>query len=87
MEPTSAADQRRAGLRAYGQEMFTFGKEYGRFAETINAMATSRLAIQKQLSPAWDLAFAWLEDEPFHHHPALPLSVPLAMLTIVGLAY
>eukprot|EP00435_Cladocopium_sp_Y103_P015061 s334_g3.t1 len=69
-------------LICYGQEMFLSGKAYGRFAETINAVSTSRPAIRKQLSPAWDLAFAWLADEPFQHHPALPLSILLSMLTI-----
>lgn len=34
----------------------------------------------KQLVSAWDLAFAWLADEPFQHHPALPLSVLLALM-------
>lgn len=37
--------------------------------------------IRKQLAPAWDLAFAWLANEPHQHHPALPLSVLLAVLT------
>ena len=37
--------------------------------------------IRKQLAPAWDVAFAWLADEPRQHHPALPLSVLLAALT------
>ena len=37
--------------------------------------------IRKQLAPAWDVAVAWLADEPRHHHPALPLSVLLAALT------
>lgn len=37
--------------------------------------------IRKQLVPAWDVAFAWLADEPRQHRPALPLSVLLAALT------
>ena len=36
----------------------------------------------KNLSPAWDLAFSWLQDEPRIHHPALPLSVLLALVTL-----
>jgi len=67
-------------LIQYGQQMFLAGRAYGKFAETINAIATFRPALRKQLSPAWDLAFAWLADEPFQHHPALPLSILLAML-------
>ena len=30
------------------------------------------------LVSAWDLAFAWVTDEPTSHHPAMPLSVLLA---------
>ena len=69
-------------LTLYGQEMFLTGKAYGRFAETINAVATARPIIKKQLGPAWDLAFAWLADEPFQHHLAMPLSVLLSMMTL-----
>ena len=38
--------------------------------------------MKKHLSQAWDLAFAWLADEPGQHHPALPLSVLLSMTSI-----
>ena len=37
--------------------------------------------IKKQLTPCWDLAFAWLADEPHQHHRALPASILLAMMT------
>lgn len=33
-----------------------------------------RPVVKKQLTAAWDLAFAWLQDEPHNHHPAIPLS-------------
>ena len=33
---------------------------------------------------AWDLAFAWVADEPVNHHPALPKSI---LLAIAGLAF
>ena len=45
------------------------------------------------MATAWDVAFAafaWLVDEPHQHHPALPLSALLAMLTVAlswGWAY
>ena len=68
-------------LVLFGQEMFLSGKTYGSFSETINAIGAARPLIRKQLAPAWDLAFAWLADEPHQHHPALPLSVLLAALT------
>jgi len=68
-------------LVMFGQDMFLSGKTYGAFSETINAIGAARPLIRKQLAPAWDLAFAWLADEPHQHHPALPLSVLLAVLT------
>ena len=64
-----------------GQELYL---SYGTFSETINAVAAARPLVRKQLTPAWDLAFAafaWLADEPHQHHPALPLSILLAMLS------
>jgi len=69
-------------LVAYGQQMFLSGRAYGRYAETINAVATARPALNKHLSMAWDLAFAWLQ-----HHPALPSSVLLAGLPSLGMAF
>ena len=34
------------------------------------------------MTGAWDLAFAWLVDEPHQHHPALPLSVLVGMMCV-----
>ena len=50
--------------------------------QTINAISMIRPSLKKNFSPAWDLAFSWLQDEPHVHHPALPLSVLLAMSTL-----
>ena len=58
-------------LVCYGQEMYRAGKAYGKYAETINV----RPAVRKMLAPAWDLAFAWLADEPYQHHQAMPISI------------
>eukprot|EP00435_Cladocopium_sp_Y103_P038785 s1447_g10.t1 len=69
-------------LTLYGQELFKTGKAYGIFAETINSVAAARPQIRKSLTQAWDYAFSWLADEPFGHHPALPASVLLALLSI-----
>ena len=83
--------ERIAGLLVeYGKEMYYAGKAYGIFAETINAVTVERPLIRRQLIQAWDLAFAWLMDEPYGHHPAMPLSVMLAMVTVAmtwGWAY
>ena len=70
-------------LISYGQDMFLSGKAYGKFAETINAVAQARPVIRKQLVGAWDLAYAWLSDGPGDHHPALPLSILLSMVSLV----
>ena len=67
-------------LVMYGQEMILAGKAYGKFAETINGVAAARPIFRKQLVAAWDLAFAWLADEPFQHHPALSLAILLALM-------
>ena len=69
-------------LVTFGRELFAAGKSYGQFSETINSIAMLKPLIKRQLTPAWDLAFAWLADEPHQHHPALPVSILLAMLTI-----
>lgn len=57
-------------------------RAYGRYAETINAVATARPALKQHLTKASDLAFAWPADEPFQHHPALRLSVLLAVCSV-----
>ena len=69
-------------LAEYGRELFTAGKAYGQYSETINAVAMMKPIVKRQLASAWDVAFAWLVDEPHQHHPALPLSVLLAVLTV-----
>ena len=65
-------------LVEYGKSLYYAGKAYGRFSETINAVGSRRPLLRRQLIGAWDLAFAWVADEPHQHHPALPLSVLLA---------
>ena len=66
----------------YGKELFRAGKAYGVFAETINSVAVERPLIRRQLTSAWDLAFAWLADEPHAHHPAMPISLMAAMVVV-----
>ena len=71
-----------AQLVEYGKQMFYAGKSYGRYAETINAVAQRRPLFKKQLTKAWDLAFAWVADEPHAHHPAMPASILVSLVTI-----
>ena len=69
-------------LVAYGKSLFYAGKPYGRFSETINAISARRPLVRRGLASAWDLAFAWLMDEPSSHHPAMPVSLVLALAAL-----
>ena len=62
-------------LAEYGRELFTAGKAYGQYSETINAVAMTKPIVKRQLASAWDVAFAWLVDEPHQHHPVLTVSL------------
>lgn len=69
----------------YGKEMYSSGKSYGSYgiyAETVNSIGAARPLIKRQLTSAWDLAFAWMLDEPTQHHPAMPLAVMTALVTV-----
>lgn len=69
-------------LVRYGRELFAAGNSYSRYSETINAIRSSRPIVKRHLTEAWDLAFAWLQDEPHQHHPALPLSILISVVTV-----
>ena len=69
-------------LVEYGKEMYYSEKSYGRFSETINGVAAKCPVLWRQLVGAWDLAVAWISDEPHFHHPAMPLSVVLAFAAL-----
>ena len=69
-------------LAMYGRDMHRAGRSYGKYAETINALAMTKPIIKRQLTSAWDVAFAWLQDEPQDHHPAMPASVLLAVVSL-----
>lgn len=69
-------------LVSYGRDLYAAGKSFQKYSETINAISSARPLIKRQMTKAWDLAFAWLQDEP-HSHQA---SVLLAMMsTALGL--
>ena len=44
-------------LIAYGKELYTAGKSYSRFSETINAVTSRRPILRRQVASCWDLAF------------------------------
>ena len=72
-------------LVCYGKSLYYAGKPYGVYSETINAVVSRRGALRRQLGTAWDLAFAWVADEPASHHPAMPKTVLLALSTLAML--
>ena len=69
-------------LVSYGKDLYYGGKPYGRYAETINAVAARRPAIRRSMTIAWDLAFSWIAAEPHAHHPALPVSILIASCSL-----
>ena len=69
-------------LSEYGRALFDAGRPYSHYSETINAVGSSMPSIRRLLSGAWDMAFAWLREEPFEHHVACPFQVLLALLTV-----
>ena len=83
LEPRSLdAEAISDALVAYGKELYSSGKSYGRFSETINAVTARRPALRKQVAACWDLAFNWVVDEPHEHNTALPHSILLATVAL-----
>ena len=68
-------------LVAYGQDLFSGGRPYNHYAETINAIGARVPAARRLLTGAWDFAFTWLREEPFEHHLACPPLIFLALVT------
>eukprot|EP00439_Symbiodinium_sp_Y106_P057394 s126_g8.t1 len=68
-------------LTTYGRDLYNSGRPYWHYAETVNAVTAARPAFRRQAQGAWDLAFAWLAEEPYGHHTAMPLPVLLGILT------
>eukprot|EP00439_Symbiodinium_sp_Y106_P062726 s1976_g9.t1 len=80
--PFDQAEQIGEALTAYGQFLFRTGQAYYKFSETINSIASLRPPIRRCLTRPWDLAFAWLTEEPPTHHQAMPKGVLLAVLSV-----
>ena len=68
-------------LIRFGRALFESGKSYNHYSETINAVVMMKPILKRQMTHAWSLAFSWLSGEPHEHHPALPVSILLAMMT------
>ena len=68
-------------LSAYGKALYSAGRPYGHFAETINSVVSQRPVLRRNLQQAWDYAFSWVRAEPPTHHLACPWQVLLAILS------
>eukprot|EP00435_Cladocopium_sp_Y103_P014486 s4341_g3.t1 len=68
-------------LVAYGRELYSAGRPYNHYAETINAIAAAKPTVRRLLTAAWDLAFSWVKQEPGEHHTACPFQILLALLS------
>ena len=69
-------------LVRYGRNLYAVGRPYNHYAETINALASKKPAVKRQMQEAWNLAFAWVRDEPPVHHIAMPWQILLAAITV-----
>ena len=66
----------------YGRWLFSEGKPYYHFSETINAVTCKRPIIRRSLQQVWDLAFIWGSYEPAVHHLAMPPQILTAVLAV-----
>ena len=64
--------------------LFYAGKPYGRYSETISAIAGKRSFVRRSLVSAWDVVFAWVADEPHIHHPAILVEAAIFLMTWCG---
>ena len=68
-------------LTRYGKYLFSEGKPYYHFAETINSVSAKRPILRRSLQQAWDMCAMWTSFEPVEHHKAMPVQVLLAVLS------
>lgn len=69
-------------LVKFGRVLYAIGRPYNHYAETINAVAARKPIVRRQLQEAWNLAYAWVRDEPSVHHIALPWQILLAAISL-----
>ena len=68
-------------LVEYGRDLYSSGRPYWHYAETVNAITSAKPILRRQVQGAWDLAFAWQSEEPYNHHTAMPAVVLIALLS------
>jgi len=80
--PQQSVEEINLVLTRFGRELYSSGKSYNQYAETINALSSRRPSIRRMLQQAWDLAYAWARNEPSHHHVAMPIPIIISMVTV-----
>ena len=68
-------------LVKYGKVLYSSGRPYGHYSETINSVVARKAILRRQLQMAWDYAFAWVKAEPPTHHMACPWQILLAVVS------
>ena len=68
-------------LISFGNDLYSSGRPYWHFAETINSLTSLKPSLRRQVQGAWDLAYTWLAEEPYEHHTAMPAQVIIAVLS------
>lgn len=69
-------------LVQFGRALYTAGRPYNHYAETINAVAARKPVVRRQLQEAWNLAYSWVREEPSIHHVAMPWQILLSAISI-----
>ena len=71
-----------AALAAYGQLLFTAGRQLWSYVELINGVVDCRRDLRGRVPRAWDAAWNWKSLVPPAHRNAMPEQVFLAMLSV-----
>lgn len=66
----------------FGRSLYSAGKTYAQFAETLNALTSTKPALRRMIQGAWDFGYAWNRAEPVQHHVAAPFQVVLAVISV-----
>ena len=64
----------------YGRLLYSSGKSYLQYAETLNSLGARKPAVRRLLQQSWDLGYSWMRSEPSSHHVAMPPVILVAMI-------
>ena len=85
--PQQSVEEINFVLTRFGRELYSSGKSYKQYAETINALSSKRPVLRRLLQQAWDLAYAWARNEPSHHHVAMPVPIIVSSMITISLMW